>query len=698
MATRDTDSLPSPRTDAEWDAFSAAVQYVRTTQPSAPAESRPSAPAESRFLEALPEARSDITRRFVRGLLRGEPAGMPAPVLVTRTTSTVPDEPAPLSALDGEQLRAAVGSLSSTCRSLALLPFPATGTVVVAPVAAIHGYDRFRFAGPVRRWTADARDVAPVLDHPVDLVSLLDREGAFVDAAQAETIRREVEESVANLALAQLARPVHASAVDSTVDSGLDRVAAGIPAASASAAFERIVTDGHPFHPGGKIRRGMTPADGIAYAPEFTDRIDLRFVAVRRAYALETRATGAARLTDRLCSMFDGLRGAFAEAIPGGDTEDYAVVPVHPWQYHHTIRQRYADQRADGRVVPIHGYSRPATPQLNLRTVVPYRREGSDESLPHLKLAIDVQTTNVVRTLSPQAVTNGPRVTDLLRAVATRESFGRLGLVREPAATCYFEPGGPHVDGNAFDDARHLSGLVRSPPSEHSLVPDGATPVVASSLLATAPSTGRPLVCDCLDAYAATTGTTDRADAALEFLSAYAATVIPEQLLLLSKYGIALESHLQNSLLVFDDGRPVATLVRDFGGIRVCQRRLGAHGLSIDPYPDSDLDAADESDLYGKLYYALFQNHLAELIATLVHETDADEAACWRRVRDQCERAFDVIRSDPDVPERRVRRDEAALFDDSMVHKALTAMRLRGKRHEYVTSQVSNPLAVDPTD
>ncbi|ELZ14472.1 IucA/IucC family protein [Haloterrigena salina JCM 13891] len=40
-----------------------------------------------------------------------------------------------------------------------------------------------------------------------------------------------------------------------------------------------------------------------------------------------------------------------------------------------------------------------------------------------------------------------------------------------------------------------------------------------------------------------------------------------------------------------------------------------------------------------------------------------------------------------------MRRDGRGLFDEPATHKALTAMRLRGKRHEYVTSEVSNPLS-----
>lgn len=678
-------SARRPVTSAEWDAFAAATHYARVHDLSTP--------AEAAYLDALGEARLEILHRLVRGLFRGSPPTLPPARLVDAEVPAPPDDASTPAGVSADRLAEVVTSMSTDCRQVVLLPFPASESVVVVPVAAVHGYDRIRPVGAGRRVDAADDAVTPVT-HPTALVPLLERAGAFVDAGQADRIRAELAESVANLALARLASAVQATSVDTTTTSGLDAVAEGVPAADPAAACERIVTDGHPFHPSGKIRRGMSAADGLAYAPEFTARIDLRFVAVDRACARETATADGARLTDRLRSTFRDLDAALDRALPRGrDREEYAVVPVHPWQYHHTIRERYADQQSDGRVVPLPEYSHPVTPLLNLRTVVPFETDRTaDGPLPHLKLAIDVQTTNVVRTLSPQAVTNGPQMTDLLTTIVERESYDRLGVLAEPAATCYFAPGGPHVEGDAYDDARHLSGLVRTNPYAHPLVTDDTRPVVASSLVADVPGTTRPLVCDVVDDYARATDTTDLASAARAFVDAYAAVVVPEQLLLLCKYGIALESHLQNSLVVFDGGRPVATLVRDLGGIRAHRPRLAEHGLSADPYPESDVDAEDETDLYRKLYYALFQNHLAELVATVSAELPVDEAACWTRIRDRCADAFERLRTDDAVPDRRVRADERALFADPTVHKALTAMRLDGKRHEYVTSSVSNPL------
>jgi len=651
---------PTLRTAAEREALGAATHFAGVRGLGTP--------PEGPYLDALPQARRSIRDRLVRGLLRGTPAGLPDPetAIAGAAVDRLPFDP-PTDVPTGDRDR------------IALLSLPASGRALSVPVAGDDGFDRVRIGDPVALVGPDAVER---VTHPIDLVDPLEREGAFVDGEQVAVVETELAESVANLALALLAERVQADRAPGPV---LDASGEAVPAADRPAYLERLVTRGHPFHPAAKIRRGMSPADGLAYAPEFASTVRLRAVAIREDVARRT-AAGDRTLTDRLFAAFDGLESAAAAAVPS-DLSEYAVVPVHPWQYHRVLPQRYARQLSDGRIVPVEDYSLAATPLLNLRTVVP--ETGGGDPAPHCKLPIAVRTTNVERTLSPQAVNNGPRTTRLWRAVDRRASLGALGLLEERAAASYYPPGGPHTGGEAYDDARHLGALLRQNPRSHPLAAGEARPIPAASLAARSPRTGRPLVASVVDRFP---GADDARDAAEAFLAAYAEAVVPPQLRLLSAYGVALESHLQNCYVVFEAWRPVGVLVRDLGGIRVHDGRLARHGLSFEAYPDSDLNADGIDDLHRKLYYALFQNHLAELVAALARSTPVDAATCWEHVRAVCEETFDRLRADG-VPESTLGTDEAALFEDPIPFKALTAMRLGGKRHEYVTSRVSNPLA-----
>lgn len=676
------------QTRAERETLGAAALYARQRT----ANSRP----EEEFIAQLPAARQNICHRLVRGLFRGKPDGIPTYTVLSTDTPSLPEDTHPvLRKLGARKLLERIQPVPESCHLVAFLPFPASETILAATITTIYGYDRFQLVGPIRFLTSGETIRNP---HPVDVVSLLKREGVFNSEEQAQRIVDEVAESVANLAFARLSSPMDTD-TDSDLLSSCSTVfdlQEELPGADPASSLERLASEGHPFHPSAKIRRRMTPAEALLYAPEFTAEIDVRFVAIEKAYALEVQTETT--LTDLLYDCFPGLEVAVERAVPTHRPRDaYAVLPVHPWQYYHVIPDRYGEQIARDRVLPIPEYGWPATPLLNLRTVVPLAKDSLPEPLPHLKLAVDVQLTNAVRTVSPQAVSNGPRMTGLLNTVLERESFETLGILSETATTCYHAPGGPHSKGDEFDNARNLSALARQNPYSHALVPDDAMPIAVGGLLATSPVTDRPIIGDVLEQFAASNDTSATTETAKEFFDSYVDTVVPEQLQLLSKYGIALESHPQNTYVVFTDGHPIATLVRDLGGIRVLDDRLTLHGLDFDAYPDSDLDAYGERDLYNKLYYALFQNHLTELIVTLAERTSIDESSCWEYVRTRCLETFDTLRTKSDVPGEWVDRDEAALFEDPAVHKALTAMRLKGKHHEYVTSHVSNPLA-DPAE
>ncbi|GIM94955.1 IucA/IucC family protein [Paractinoplanes toevensis] len=168
----------------------------------------------------------------------------------------------------------------------------------------------------------------------------------------------EIDNSVANMALARAANPVQRLPQAGDPD-GLARA-------------EQSITDGHPLHPCARTRGGMSVADVLAYAPEHSPVIRLRRLRVP---------------ADRW----------YGTAEP--------VLLAHPWQADR-IRDRYPWLTDDGETAPVR-------PLMSLRTVVPV---GGG---PHAKTAVDVQMTSAVRTVSPAAVHNGPVLSKLLRHVTS---------------------------------------------------------------------------------------------------------------------------------------------------------------------------------------------------------------------------------------------------------------------------------------
>ena len=395
----------------------------------------------------------------------------------------------------------------------------------------------------------------------------------------------EIDNSVANLALARAARPATTTGLRDAVGDpdGLGRL-------------EQLITDGHPLHPCCRTRGGMSVADVLAYAPEHRPVIRLR----------------------RLRVPADRWHG---DAPP--------VLYAHPWQAEH-LRDAYPWLGDAGETGPVR-------PLMSLRTVAPI--DGGD----HVKTAVDVQMTSAVRTVSPAAVHNGPRLSALLRKLTADLP---LTVLAETAA------GAVIVDGRP---SRHLAHLRREAPR----VGPGETilPLAAFG----APALLRDAV----------------GDRPYRWFGALAA-ILWGPLVTVLERGVALEAHGQNTLVVLRDGRPVRIVYRDLGGVRVSARRL--HAAGVEP-PDlrGDLPTDDPAELRTKLAAAAISSVAAELVTLLARHYDADPGRLWTMVAAGIRDAGTA--------------DAATLLRDPLPIKATTAMRLAPDPLVDIWASIGNPLA-----
>ncbi|MFF8427220.1 IucA/IucC family protein [Streptomyces sp. NPDC016566] len=189
----------------------------------------------------------------------------------------------------------------------------------------------------------------------------------------------ELDNSVANLALARAANTVRAAPLNDSADA------------------EQAVVDGHPQHPCCRTRTGMSIAEVLAYAPEHHPIVQLALLRVPA-----DRWQGA---------------GVWPRHLRDGDT---ILLPLHPWQREHVLSHR-SDLVVMEETIP-------ARPLLSLRTLAPLG------VLPgcHIKTALDVQVTNYRRTISPPEVADGPPLSDLVSAVIDKAGYGSsLRVLRE---------------------------------------------------------------------------------------------------------------------------------------------------------------------------------------------------------------------------------------------------------------------------
>lgn len=460
-----------------------------------------------------------------------------------------------------------------------------------------------------RRVTAPAGAAQPFAATAPGLAAHLDDTahhdpGALLRAmrlpGRAARLATEIDNSVANLALARAAPPNahhHRHRVLGSV--------AGDP--DGPGRLEQLVTDGHPLHPCCRTRGGMSVADVLHYGPEHRPVLRLRRLKVP---------------ADRW----------YGDSAP--------VLLAHPWQADR-LRDAYPWLTDDGHTTPVR-------PLMSLRTVAPL--DGG----AHVKTAVDVQMTSAVRTVSPAAVHNGPRLSALLRTLTA--DLPGLTVLAETAA------GAVIVDGHPQRSLAHLR--RQAPPAN-----PGEVAVPLAALAARPPGGGPALLAEVVAGYGGDP---------YAWLSDLSAALLPPLLTVLHR-GVALEAHGQNTLVVLRAGRPVRILYRDLGGVRVSAARLRAAGVEPPPL-HGELPTDDPGTLRTKLAAALFATVVAEQVALLQHGHDADPHACWAIVAAVLRRA-----GTPDT---------AALLRDPLPVKATTAMRLAADPLDDRWAHLDNPMAV----
>jgi siderophore synthetase component len=370
------------------------------------------------------------------------------------------------------------------------------------------------------------------------------------------SLAAELDNSVANLALAMATQPP-AGDPRWTL-----RGAQGDP--DGLGRMEQLVIDGHPLHPCCRTRDRLDVAGVLAWAPEHRTHVRLRKLAVP-----EPRWLGA------------GPPILYAHPFQAARLRD-----EHPW-------------------LTDAGETGPGRPLMSLRTV------ALDKI--HIKTAVDVRMTSAIRTVSPAAVHNGPRLSALLTEL-TRDL--PLTVLSETAA------GAVIVGGEPQRRMAHLRRTAPVPGRGEAIVPLGALKAGTPPLLT--------------QAVAAQGGDPYR------WLEDLAKILLPPLTALLDR-GIALEAHGQNTLVGLENGRPVRTLYRDLGGVRVSRAA------------------------------AVLGTVAAEIVALLARHHDASRERLWG-----------IIASA--LPDQEMRTGPLPL-------KATTAMRLAADPLRDVWCHLDNPMA-----
>jgi D-ornithine---citrate ligase len=636
------------------------------------------------FLRHLPNARTAVLHRLLAALWRED-------VSAIRTSSRRLDASAHV------LVRAEPSAIESLLGGVApgiwrVHELDDMAAMLALPIRIEHAFDNVKLGHPVLRLRAGE---ATVIESPHDLAEFL---AGYEPASGWQAFTTELADAVANLTLAyvrseeqRLALRQVATQRDVPDTVGLAQlVAAREGPANVMVFLEQLNTEGHNLHPCGRGRLGMRPVDLLRHDLESRTFTDLVLVGVRKEHVESTPDELGNDVGQLLRAEYPRLDTAVREHFHANqlDPADYVFLPVHVWQLEQVVCPLLAGEVADRTVVPVPTARLAGVPTSSVRTLLTECSPAGRRLL--VKTALDTLIGSTRRSISAHTTNNGPVYSRLLQQIIDREpALTERIVLYEELAGASFRPLAHDPDPDRR--SRALSALVRRDISAY-LRPD-ELPVPACALPARSPVTESNLLVELVTRYAVTHGETDLGTAGLGFTEKYAALLLPVSIILMTKYGIGMEVHLQNCVFTFVDAVPTRLVLRDWGGMRIYPPRLRRQGLRLDPRPGAVTVTDDVDVMRAKTLYTALSNHLGEVIAQLVTQCGVEPHAAWQRVRTLADALLADLGTDSALREDVV-ADRAVLLAPTLPIKAFARMRLDPTLGDQY-AQVHNPLGED---
>lgn len=441
---------------------------------------------------------------------------------------------------------------------------------------------------------------------------------------------------------------------------------------------EAQLGDGHLYHPCFRSRMGFSVDDHLRYGPEFARPFALVWLAIGRNTS-ETHTLPGIDYDQFIAgqmgqSEYQWLQERIAQQ--GHAPADYRLLPVHPWQWEHGVRQHFAGWLADGTLLHLGQGQGHWLAQQSIRSL-----SSLDEGQRcNIKLPLAIANSSADRILSDHHVHNAPRISRWLDGICRDDPYladgPRLALLAEPAGITV-------ARDRQLPGAYGMLGAIWRTAPESLLAPgEQLFPMTA---LTTLSSEGGLTIAPWLARH----GTE-------YWVRSLLAAMVPPLLHLMMAHGVLLECHAQNTLLIQRDGLPCRIAIRDLpGGLHYLPGAAAdtaqQAGLRAAPAYRDALNASagflfgSETEARDYLLEVMFFINLGELAWLLERQHGYPEQRFWHAA------ACAVLDYQEQFPSMAERQRQFDLLGPTLRIECLAARRLLGGSTQRLRT-VRNPL------
>ncbi|MEU3369639.1 IucA/IucC family siderophore biosynthesis protein [Streptomyces sp. NPDC006660] len=425
-------------------------------------------------------------------------------------------------------------------------------------------------------------------------------------------------------------------------------------------AIETGMTEGHPCFVANNGRLGFGAHEYLAYAPETASPVRLIWLAARRDRATFTAGAGLDHESLMRAELGPATLDRFAAQLEarGLTSDDYLLLPVHPWQWRNKLSVTFAAEVAQERLVLLGEGDDDYLAQQSIRTFF----NTSDPAKHYVKTALSVLNMGFMRGLSAAYMEATPAINDWLAGViAADETFraARFSIIRERAAIGYRHEQYERATDRYSPYRKMLAALWRESPVP-SLAP-GERLATMASLLHT----------DHEGASFAGALIAESALSPAQWLRRYLDAYLVPVLHSFYAYDLVFMPHGENVILVLgEDGTVTRAVFKDIAEeIAV----MDPHAVLPPEVERIRADVPDDLKLLS-VFTDVFDCFLRFLNAALVTEGVLEETEFWGTVAD-CVRAYQD--SKPELADRFERYD---LFTPDFALSCLNRLQLRDNK------------------